>query len=89
LKWTTKLKLFLQETVSSTKGVKDYAHEVIKYYIEHGKAPPNRATIYKHLLRYHPEAWIPPGLGILVTVLAINFIGDGLRDAFDPKSDGR
>ncbi|MDS9470681.1 oligopeptide ABC transporter permease [Sporosarcina pasteurii] len=41
------------------------------------------------ILRYHPEAWIPPGLCILITVLAINFIGDGLRDAFDPKSDGR
>ena len=41
------------------------------------------------ILRYHPEAWIPPGIGILVTVLAINFIGDGLRDAFDPKSDSR
>ncbi|MBE1556722.1 oligopeptide ABC transporter permease [Sporosarcina limicola] len=41
------------------------------------------------ILRYHPEAWIPPGVGILVTVLAINFIGDGLRDAFDPKSDRR
>ncbi|SDI57306.1 oligopeptide ABC transporter permease [Alteribacillus bidgolensis] len=33
-----------------------------------------------------PEAWVPPGLAILLTVLAINFIGDGLRDAFDPKS---
>lgn len=41
------------------------------------------------ILRYHPEAWIPPGIGILVTVLAINFIGDGLRDAFDPKSNRR
>lgn len=41
------------------------------------------------ILRYHPEAWIPPGLCILITVLAINFIGDGLRDAFDPKSDQR
>lgn len=41
------------------------------------------------ILRYHPEAWIPPGIGILVTVLAINFIGDGLRDAFDPKSNSR
>ncbi|QTD43389.1 ABC transporter permease [Sporosarcina sp. Te-1] len=41
------------------------------------------------VLRYHPEAWIPPGLSILITVLAINFIGDGLRDAFDPKSDRR
>ena len=29
--------------------------------------------------------WIPPGLCILFTVLAFNFIGDGLRDAFDPK----
>ncbi len=27
-----------------------------------------------------------PGLLILVTVLAVNFLGDGLRDAFDPKS---
>ena len=41
------------------------------------------------ILRYHPEAWIPPGLCILITVLAINFIGDGLRDAFDPKSSNR
>lgn len=41
------------------------------------------------VLRDHPEAWVPPGLGILVTVLAINFIGDGLRDAFDPKSSRR
>ena len=32
--------------------------------------------------------WIPlyPGLAILLTVLAFNFLGDGLRDAFDPKS---
>lgn len=41
------------------------------------------------VLRNQPEAWIPPGIGILVTVLSINFIGDGLRDAFDPKSDRR
>jgi len=25
-----------------------------------------------------------PGLAILVTVLAVNFLGDGLRDALDP-----
>ncbi|MFD2046681.1 oligopeptide ABC transporter permease [Ornithinibacillus salinisoli] len=41
------------------------------------------------ILREHPEAWIPPGVAIFVTVLAINFIGDGLRDAFDPKSNRR
>ncbi|MBE5962544.1 MAG: ABC transporter permease [Lachnospiraceae bacterium] len=29
--------------------------------------------------------WIPAGFCILFTVLAFNFIGDGLRDAFDPK----
>jgi peptide/nickel transport system permease protein len=29
--------------------------------------------------------WIPAGFLILITVLAFNFVGDGLRDAFDPK----
>jgi len=29
--------------------------------------------------------WLPAGLLILLTVLGFNFIGDGLRDAFDPK----
>jgi peptide/nickel transport system permease protein len=29
--------------------------------------------------------WLPAGFLILLTVLAFNFIGDGLRDAFDPK----
>ena len=29
--------------------------------------------------------WIPAGLFILTTVLGFNFVGDGLRDAFDPK----
>ena len=27
-----------------------------------------------------------PGLALLLTVLAVNFLGDGLRDAFDPQS---
>ena len=30
-----------------------------------------------------------PGLAIVVTVLAVNYVGDGLRDAFDVRSDGR
>jgi len=29
--------------------------------------------------------WLPAGLLILLTVLGFNFVGDGLRDAFDPK----
>ena len=32
-----------------------------------------------------PWFWVPPGLMITVCVLAINFIGDGLRDALDPR----
>lgn len=33
-----------------------------------------------------PWLWIFPGLLILLTVLSINFLGDGLRDALDPRS---
>jgi peptide/nickel transport system permease protein len=33
-----------------------------------------------------PWLWAPPGLAIFVTILAINFLGDGLRDALDPRS---
>ena len=31
--------------------------------------------------------WMFPGGALVLTVLAINFLGDGLRDAFDPRSD--
>ena len=40
-----------------------------------------------HILANMPWMWVPPGLAILVVVLAINFAGDGLRDAFDPRQD--
>lgn len=30
--------------------------------------------------------WIPPGIMIIISVLSVNFIGDGLRDALDPRS---
>ncbi len=29
--------------------------------------------------------WIPPGLSIFITVMSLNILGDGLRDALDPK----
>ena len=32
-----------------------------------------------------PWLWIPPGVAIAATVLSVNFIGDGLRDAADPR----
>ena len=37
-------------------------------------------------LRDYPNLWVAPGICIILAVLAFNFIGDGLRDAFDPKS---
>jgi len=33
----------------------------------------------------YPHIVISPGVMIVVTVLAFNFLGDGLRDAFDPR----
>lgn len=41
----------------------------------------NKSVIMKNYL----NIWLPPGLMILFIVMAFNFIGDGLRDAFDPK----
>lgn len=37
------------------------------------------------VLKTQPWAWIPPAGLIFLTILCINFIGDGLRDAFDPS----
>ena len=34
----------------------------------------------------YPNLWVPAGILIVIAVLAFNFVGDGLRDAMDPKS---
>ena len=36
-----------------------------------------------------PWLWIPPGLAIFLTVISINLLGDGLRDAIDPNMKRR
>ena len=36
------------------------------------------------ILEGMPWLWVPPGLMIALTVLSLNFLGDGLRDALDP-----
>ncbi|WP_317367125.1 ABC transporter permease [uncultured Tyzzerella sp.] len=41
----------------------------------------NNSVIMKNYI----NIWLPPGIAILLLVMAFNFIGDGLRDAFDPK----
>lgn len=40
---------------------------------------------------YTLQPWLMvwPGLAVLITTLAFNLLGDGLRDAFDPRSGGR
>ena len=40
-------------------------------------------------LQLYPERVMWPGLAISLTVLSINFLGDGLRDALDPRIRGR
>ncbi len=37
------------------------------------------------VLEQFPWQWAPAGVAIVLTVLATNFIGDGLRDALDPR----
>ncbi|MGM9607095.1 MAG: ABC transporter permease [Oscillospiraceae bacterium] len=38
-----------------------------------------------HVLTSYWFVWIPAGICLVLTVLGFNFVGDGLRDAFDPK----
>ena len=38
------------------------------------------------VMQYHPNVWLPAGILIVIAVLGFNFVGDGLRDAMDPKS---
>ncbi len=39
----------------------------------------------QYVLKNRWWQWIPPGLAIFVTVLSLNLLGDGLRDALDPR----
>ncbi|NCC84124.1 MAG: ABC transporter permease [Clostridia bacterium] len=38
------------------------------------------------ILETKPWMWLPPGLMTILLVVAVNFIGDALRDAFDPRN---
>ena len=38
-----------------------------------------------HVLTSYWFVWIPAGVCLVLSVLGFNFVGDGLRDAFDPK----
>ena len=38
------------------------------------------------ILQNYPFVWVPAGICIVIAVLGFNFVGDGLRDALDPKA---
>jgi peptide/nickel transport system permease protein/oligopeptide transport system permease protein len=66
--------------------------EAFVSFLGYGGDPtvPTWATTLPDSLTFLPVGnwWWPlfPGLAIVLTVLAVNFIGDGLRDALDPRS---
>lgn len=59
-------------------------------FIGLGVAPPTPEWGYmladaQSNLRYYPYLIVAPGLFLMLTVMAFNLFGDGLRDALDPK----
>ena len=46
----------------------------------------NMLTNAQELIYEAPMLAVWPGLAIFTTVVAFNFLGDGLQDAFDPKA---
>ena len=45
----------------------------------------NIISTNQDILQHHLNVWVPAGICIVIAVLGFNFIGDGLRDALDPK----
>lgn len=81
--------------VSATLGVAGaILNEAYISFLGLGVQPPTASwgnmleSAYRYL-ESAPWMWIFPGILILITVLSVNFMGDGLRDAFDPRSSRR
>ncbi|KXG73782.1 oligopeptide ABC transporter permease [Thermotalea metallivorans] len=79
--------------VSSTLGVGNaILTESVLSFLGLGVTPPTpswgnmvNAVTDAYVFQFHPWRWMPPGICIFITVMAINLLGDGLRDAFDSK----
>ncbi|WP_417307792.1 ABC transporter permease subunit [Devosia sp.] len=79
--------LIVQATLSFSNAILDAA---ALGFLGLGAQPPTPewGTMLARAREFITSAWwvvTIPGLAILITVLAINLIGDGLRDALDPK----
>jgi peptide/nickel transport system permease protein len=64
--------------------------ESVLSFLGFGVVPPtpswgNMLNNAQELIMVAPAQAIYPGLLIFITVIAVNFLGDGLQDAFDPK----
>ena len=46
----------------------------------------NNISTNQDILQNHLNVWVPAGICIVIAVLGFNFVGDGLRDALDPKA---
>jgi len=46
----------------------------------------NIISTNQDILQDHLNVWVPAGVCIVIAVLGFNFVGDGLRDALDPKA---
>ena len=46
----------------------------------------NIISTNQDILQNHLMVWVPAGVCIVIAVLGFNFVGDGLRDALDPKA---
>jgi peptide/nickel transport system permease protein len=79
-------------TVAATLGVASaILNEAYVSFLGVGVQPPtatwgNMLDQAYHHLESEPWMWFFPGMLILLTVLGINFVGDGLRDALDPRA---
>jgi peptide/nickel transport system permease protein len=65
--------------------------ESVLSYLGLGIQPPiaswgNMLSNAQEMLTQAPQLVIYPGLAIMVTVIAFNFLGDGLQDALDPRA---
>jgi dipeptide transport system permease protein len=79
--------LIVQATLGFSTAVLDLA---ALGFLGMGAQPPTPewGTMLANALQFIQRAWWVvtfPGLAILITVLAFNLLGDGLRDALDPK----
>ena len=83
--------VFPQIIISFTGGLSGKMLESASLsYLGLGIQPPTPEwgallTSGKKYLRYHPHMVVAPGIFIMIAALAFNLVGDGLRDALDPK----